>query len=247
MRTSNKILLSVFLAAVLVIAGIHIALYAKLKRGDFIAAKEIWKMDYTRHELSRVNYIVATGMDNITLIPSDTCWLEIEKNNSSRFSSRIRYQVKGDSLILIGDTTIIKGDGSSQVRKSWTKLNIYLPYATTIKGDNTEFTLKGAADSSKAPSYDITLDHEGKIRFAENEWKDSSSRFFKIVNLHADHSSGIELANYAVVDEMNLVLMTSSFEDKNAVINAGSIQADKKSTLALNGDNLQKLRQRKEP
>ena len=105
-------------------------------------------------------------------------------------------------------------------------MNIYLPSATTIKGDNAEFTLNGSADSSKAPSYDITLDHEGKIRFAENEWNDSSSRFFKIVNLHADHSSGIELANYAVVDEMNLVLMTSSFEDKNAVINAGSIQAD---------------------
>lgn len=243
MRTSNKILLSVFLAAVLVFAGIHIALYAKLKRGDFIGAKDMWKLDFTRHELSRVKYIVVKGMDNIALIPSDTSWLEIEKKNSSR----IRYQVKGDSLIMSGDTTIIRNDGSSQVQKSWTNVNIYLPYATTITGDNTEFTLKGSTDSSKAPSYDIALDHEGKIRFAENEWKDSSSRFFKIVNLRADRSSGIELANYAVVDEMNLVLITSSFDDKNAVINKGSIHADQKSTLALNGGNLQKLSQRKEP
>ncbi|MFI5155657.1 MAG: hypothetical protein ACHQEM_05705 [Chitinophagales bacterium] len=247
MRTSNKILLSVFLAAVLILAGIHIALYAKLKQGDFIPAKEMWKLDFTRHELSRVKYILAKGMDNITIIPSDTCWLEIEKNNSYHFPSSIRYQVKGDSLIMSGDTTITRNDGSSQVQKSWTNVNIYLPYGASIKGDNSEFTIKGSTDSSKALSFDITLDHEGKVHFAENEWKDSSSRFFKIVNLRADHSSGIELAKYAVVDEMNLVLTTSSFEDKNAVINTGSIQADQKSTLALNGGNLRILDHRKEP
>jgi hypothetical protein len=243
MRTSNKILLSVFLAAVLVLAGIHIALYAKLKRGDFISAKEMWKLDYTRHELSMVRYVVATGMDNITIIPSDSAWLEIQKNGSSR----IRFQVIGDSLILHGDTTVISTDGSSVMQKSWSGVNIYLPSFSKIRGDNAEFKLQGSADSTKAPSLDIIIDHAGKIRLAENEWNDSSNRYFKNISVLADHSSGIELASHTQIDEMNLILMTSSFDDKEAVINRISIQSDPKSSVALTGANLQKLSLRKEP
>ena len=242
MRTSNKILLGIYLAAILILAGIHISLYAKYKSGGYIAAKEMWRLDYTRHELKIVKYIVATGMDNITIIPSDTGFLEIEKNNSSR----IRFQVTGDSLVLRGDTTMVRSDGSSQVQKSWTNVNIYLPSVSAIKGDNAEFTLRGSTDSSKALSYDITLDHEGRVRFPENPWNDSSSRFYRNVTVRAD-ASGIELAAHAVVSEMNLTLMSSGFEDKDALINKLTIQSDQKSTLALTGGNLQKLSLRKEP
>jgi len=242
MRTSNKILLGVYLTAILILAGIHIALYAKYKTGGYVASKDVWKLDYTRHQLKMVKYVVATGMDNITIIPSDTAMLEIEKRNSSL----VRFQVIGDSLILRGDTVITASDGSLRVQKSWSELKIYLPSDAFIKGNNAEFTLKGSTDSNKALSYDIVLDNDGKVHFSENPWNDSSNRYYRNITVHA-HSSTIEFAAHTVVDEMNLDLIHSDFEDKDAVINKVSIQSDQKSRLSVTGGNLQKLNLRKEP
>ena len=80
MRTSNKILLGTILTAIFLISAIHFVLYAKYKNGDYTTPKIIEFDRFDHYKIPNIKRIVASHISNITIIPSDTALMDIEKS-----------------------------------------------------------------------------------------------------------------------------------------------------------------------
>jgi hypothetical protein len=235
MRTSNKILLTVFLAMIVALTTIHVTLFAKYKTGDFITLKEAREEQFDRHDLKKVNYIVASGLENFTIIPSDTLRLEIEKGHM------VKFFITGDSLVIHGDSnTTAPGEKENRIRSSQ-EVNLYLPSAEKITADFCDVELKAAKDSSSAKMYDFDLVNTSNFHISGNNYNDSAYKYINRLFIKASNSSVIEFTKYVSIAELKMVLNDSQFDDKDASINKLTMDADKSSTLTLKGDHLRKL------
>jgi hypothetical protein len=241
MRTSNKILLSVFLTAIFIYASIHIALYAKYKSGDFVTMKTVHHDEYITPHLTPVHYIVASGITNFSIIPSDTLRLEIEKGDTYG----VRFTIAGDSLILHGDTTVTRNDSTKDIIRSSREVKLYLPASENITLDFCSVELHTADDSSKAKSYRFSILNETSLRLTYNDYENAKAKYINSIFIKADNSSSIEFAARTEIKEADLILNNSKFEDNNAQIGNLAIDADKSSEVKLSGANLQLLKSRK--
>jgi hypothetical protein len=243
MRTSNKILLGIFILPLLILTLIHVTLYAKYKSGRYIAMKNVQEDRFIRKTLKSVNNIAVYGLDNFRIIPSDTFKLEIEKNGSSHF----RYTINGDSLVIHGDSTVIKAGEQDDIIRSYQQVNLYLPSNTTITADNSEVRLEGSKDSLHAAAYHFILTGSGGFKVDENGPDDSTVKYFRALNIRSAYSSGIELRPNTHVLDLELSLLESAFTDNGASIDKLIIDTDKISNITLQGDNLKKVNLIKKP
>jgi len=125
MKKSNKLLLGGFLTVILIITGIHIALYAKYKRGDYIL--------YHRTEiLTDSNF---GPINNIKLVRIQNVFsANIRFGGATIIESGregdLQVDQKGDSLFIRGKY-FIEGQDNHRIQ-----LNITLPYDATIVTDS---------------------------------------------------------------------------------------------------------------
>src|SRR5689334_21691636 len=99
MKKSNKLLLGGFLMVMLFIIGIHIALYAKYKSGDYslVPAYHPEKMEET--EMQQFQDVRIVRLRNVffaTVYFGDSAAVEKGKEGL------IRYEQRGDSLFITG-------------------------------------------------------------------------------------------------------------------------------------------------
>jgi hypothetical protein len=238
MRTSNKILLGIFLTIVLVLTGIHLVLYAMFKAGDFTSLKVLEIDRFKRIPIKPVNHIVVKGLVYFSISPSDSMRLDIEKTDNH---NQVRYALSGDTLIIHGDTTIYGVDKKAVIQLSRQSVNLYGLAGASIIADNTELYMAGSADSTRANSWNIVLENDAHFHLNDNDWQDSSARYYNKIDIQANGNSSIELSKYAKLKELNLQLKNAHFEDKEAVINKIQAVADKTSSISLSGTNINLL------
>jgi len=237
MKTSNKIILGIFLAPLLVLTGIQMSLYAKYKSGHYVMMKSVQEDRFVRQVLTNISHIAVYGLNNFRIKPSASMQLEIEKNENTH----LHYIVKGDSLIIHGDTVIDRANGSKDTERSYQDVNFYLPMAAiSVLADNSEVTLEGSSDSTSAKSYNFSFINGTNLRINESG-NDTSHVYFKGLTIQASHSSGIELTAQTSIADLQLTMIKSTFTDNGAAIGKLMIDADKVSDISLKGDNLRKL------
>jgi hypothetical protein len=236
MRTSNKILLGIFLAPLLILTLIHAVLYAKYKTGNYVTMKSVEEDRFIRKALKNINNIAVYGLNNFNIKPADSLQLEIEKDKNGH----LHYAIVGDSLIIHGDSTINRPDGSADIRRSYQAVNLYAPMIANIIADNADINLQGSKDSLKAISYHFSLTNSAGLK-VEDYGNDSTHIYFKGLTIKASNSPGIELTAHSRVRELVLTLLASEFTDNGASIDKLVIDADKVSNITLKGDNLRKL------
>jgi hypothetical protein len=236
MRTSNKILLGIFLTPLLILTLIQVALYAKYKSGNYVSMKTVQENRFIRKTLKNISNVKVYGLNNFRIMPSDSLRLEIEKDENSH----LHYTITGNSLIIHGDSTGPRLNGSGDIIRSYQAVNLYLPSGATITADNSEVTVQGSKDSLKATSYHFSIVNSGSLKVDENG-NDSNHVYFKGLTIQASHSSGIELTAYSSILELQLTMIESAFTDNGASIDKLVINADKASNITLKGDNLGKL------
>jgi hypothetical protein len=176
------------------------------------------------------------GLNNFHIMPSDSLKIEIEKNEGGH----LHYAIHGDSLIIHGDSAITRQGSDKDIERSYQAVNLYLPAMKTITADNSEITLQGSKDSTKAQSYHFLLGSDTKLGVEENG-DDSNYIYFSGFTVHASHSAGIEFNASARVLELQLTMIESAFSDNGASIDRLTIDADKQSSITLKGDNLKKV------
>src|ERR1700733_3371730 len=153
MRTSNKILLGIFVGPLIIITCIHVALYAKYKSGHYVAMQTVQEDRYTTAYYKNISTVSVYGLNNFTIKPSDSIKLEVEKSRDGH----LHYSFDGNTLVIHGDTTIKHSNGTSDYNRSYESVTLYLPLGTTVSADNAEITLYGTKDSLKAQAYHFTL------------------------------------------------------------------------------------------
>ncbi len=238
MRTSNKILLGIFVLPLAVLATVNTALYTKYKAGHYVAMTTIEQERFIHQPLKTIKYVTVYGLNNFTLKQADTAKLEIEKDEHGH----LHYSIIGDSLIIHGDSTI-KRAGDNEVLRSYQNVNLYLPDEVSITADNSNVYLQGAKDSVKAQSMELQLRNSSTCQIPDGDFDNATvPRYFNALSFQAAGSSGIELSNAARISTLNLDVTNSQFDDKSAAIGRLVISADKTSSLTLRGDNLQKLK-----
>ncbi|MEP6746289.1 MAG: hypothetical protein ABJB86_01115 [Bacteroidota bacterium] len=235
MKASNKILIGIFGAPLVIVTSLNIALYAKYKTGNYIAMTKVHEDRYLHIPMKKISSVAVYGLNNFNIIPADSFKLEIEKGNESH----LRYAINGDSLIIHGDSIVPHPGASDEIHRSDQSVNLYLPASIAISADNSEINLNGVKDSLKAKSYHIILARSSSLKVAQNG-DDSNHVYFNALTIQAQATS-IEFTAYTHMHELQLTTIASSFTDNGASIDKLMINADNVSGISLKGDNLKKL------
>jgi hypothetical protein len=125
MKKSNKLLLGGFLTVILIFAGIHIALFAKYKNGNYtLYHREVKDKGERMQKYPGVSFVIVRNVRIATILFGDTAAVEKGKEEL------IQYEQKGDSLVITGrNYNHDHPDERLQV-------NITLPYNVTIETDS---------------------------------------------------------------------------------------------------------------
>lgn len=235
MQTSNKILLGVFLATVLILTSIHIALYAKYKSGDFV--KQIAAERDKTISMPLIKHVSVTGLVNVELFTkfmlNQTGKPEMKVEN--RPNSRFAYRIAGDTLLLFGDSTAGK-DAYEKGARNHQLVQLSLPDAQNVKLAYGTLLLFGGLDSANAPSYSIELARHAHLGVIKRE-PASSPVFFNRMDLIIN-SSNVELEENTTVKELNVRAQTSDLFFRQTTIGHISLDVDSTTTVTLLGKNL---------
>ncbi len=235
MKTSNKILLSTLLAIFLIFIGIHIALYAKYKSGDFTVATDDFMSNDTT-TLKPVRFVKVTGMDNLVIVPSSGFAITKQKKMPGYF----KYAEVGDTLFITGDTSTYRNNNELVKRRMHETVWLHLPSIEMISAENTAIHLLGARDSAAAINTNVLL--SSASLFVQPQAADTTMFFGKLSVQARDGSEFIFSDNPSNVSQVACELRNSKIQDApSASIGTLSIRADQQSTVQLNGNNLRKL------
>jgi len=151
MKKSNRILLGIFLTAILLVTAVHVTLYAKYRSGDYTVLDDMSSM--VMQSFPHVKFISVRNV-GVSVGFGDSTQVEKTANKA------IRYYQKNDTLHVIG--TDNSGDG--KYRQS---ITVNLPATTSVFAFNTDLSFTNGRGASTGSST-IYLD-DSKARFSEHD------------------------------------------------------------------------------
>ncbi len=236
MRTSNKILLGGFVATILILVGIHVALYAKYKRGDTKDLRDLIGETVTQ-DLGNIKIISITGLQECTIIAADTARLQMDKHWKGSFS----FRINGDSLVVEGNKSIEEYARGNRVGLP---ITLHLPSVELINMQYGGLTLLGA-DSAKATSQKIVLSNS-TLQFATMD-KDSKKGMWNNLTIDAQENTEINFPKHGTINYLDVTLSNNStLHDHGVHVESFLLKMDSTSSAALRMHNLDKLKQNKQ-
>lgn len=230
MKTSNKILLGAFLTSLLIIISVHVALYAKYKKGEFtLVSDDMWPTNMVTYSLHNVKYISVDNIENLTIQASDSSNLKYDKPGDGD-GNILSVTKKNDTLFLSG-----KGDRNSPGR--WYRTtHLSLADLLPVMISNSNVHLQNAKNN-KLISIDLRLDKSSMdVNNRQNVITNFSS--FKI---EAINKSRINLFN-VTTHVLDVKLKDSFLEESNLQADSISITTDLASKIQLSGTNFLKAK-----
>lgn len=236
MKTSNKILLGTLAFIMLLFTAIHVALYAKYKKGEFVTVAQLHEERYDKHVLNNATKVDITGINSLEIIPSDTLRLEIERAGNKK--SDIRYEQKGDVLTINGGSTFMNKEGKKELSRSYSSVILYLPSNTTVNLTECSAQLTGGRDTTHSFSHTITANHS---ELTVGEWKsiENGQSYFGTIALTGNNGR-IEFLKGASFKELDLSVTDHIVNDLGFAAEKIVLSADEKSVITLKGANLRK-------
>jgi hypothetical protein len=234
MKTSNKILLGIFLAIIILTATVQLMVFAKYKRGEYVAFQRDKIIKVASVSLPAARLVALKNLGSCVLINSDTLRFETDKDKVNNIS----YRVLNDTLIIQCDTTLTADQLQRWVR-SYQMVKIYIPAAVQVNAISCDLFIDGAVDSVKAPSYYIQLSKRSQLNIRE---KHGVTSYFNRLLINSDQSA-ISLNNKVIVSDMNLTLALGSRMDyTEATFRKLTLDMDNNSTITLSGMNYKALK-----
>jgi len=169
------------------------------------------------------------------VLPGSKPQLEMEKEKIDR----VTYSVVNDTLVIIGDTLQTIDELQRGIR-NYNLVNIYVPATVQINGTYSIIRVGGATDSASAPSYTVMLKKDSHL-FINNRSHDKAAMYFNQLTINSEQSK-IELDDHSFINDLNVQLIKSTIDDKDAGIKNLTVDADPKSTVTLSGKNIKALK-----
>jgi hypothetical protein len=232
MKTSNKILLGVFLTIIVLSATINLMVYAKYKRGDTVPFVREEKR-LTSVNLPVAKYVAISALCNVELINDASPKFEVHQGQEKGIS----YQMVGDTMVILGKTSlpgqIEKGECNNQL------LKLHLPATTEVYAHFAGIRINGSKDSTLAPSYNIHFD---KRSFLQTGNSDDDHRYLNQLLL-SGNDTNFELDEHVIVSVLNLKMVNNSrFDDRKGEIRTLTLDVDNNSTINLTGNSIKNLK-----
>jgi hypothetical protein len=235
MKTSNKLLIGIFLIILILITTTQLMVYAKYKRGEVTSFKREQFDQMTSLPLPAVRFISLQGLGTCAVKPADTLKVEIQQNNANV----IKYHMVNDTLVIVGDATMTD-EKLEKGGRNFSRVNIYLPASVQLTGAYSNFRVWGADDSAAAPSYTFNLEKNSNL-FIHFKGGDNAAVYFNQLNIHGERST-VDLNEHVIMNELNLQLVDSKLNDNMATIRKITMGSDNNSSINLSGKNVKALK-----
>lgn len=233
MKTSNKILLGIFLTFILLSTTVNLIVLAKYKRGEYSAFRRDEYNIMTSYAVPATKFVSLTAVGNCILQVSDKPRYEVRADKVNLVS----YRVVNDTLIINGDSTLTRQELDRGISNN-RELKLYLPAGVHIHMANSGLAVNGGIDSAHAPSYSIDLTKKSYFYIRERK---KEPEFFNQLLLTGDESN-IALEDHVVVNELNLKVIECNIDSKKATIKNMTLDMDKKSTITFSGNSINALK-----
>jgi hypothetical protein len=233
MKTSNKILLGIFLAVLLLTTTIHLMVYAKYKRGEYAAFQRDKILKVASVNIPVTRFVSVKNLGNCVLVNSATSRFETDQNKVKNIS----YRVVNDTLIIHGDTTL-SAELLDRGLRNFQMIKVYLPATVQVNATSCNLFINGAVDSVHAPSYSIHMSKKCELNIRDEHGLTS---YFDRLFINSE-GSGISLDNKVIVTDLNLTLALSSRVDySKSTIRKMTLDMDSSSFITLSGKNFKAL------
>jgi hypothetical protein len=236
MKTSNKLLLGIFLSILLLTTTIQLMVFAKYKRGDYTPFHREEFYSLNKFTLPPVRFVSITGLGNCVISNSDSTRLEVQDYKDSQ----IVYSVQNETLIINVKNIANRSDNKNEPL-SYKLVNVYVPASVLIKAASSHIRLAGAPDSANAPSFNVQLESGSNLGVYNKNQEDADMYFNRLQVV--SESSNIQLDDHIIINSLQLDRMVSSeLDDKNALLKSITIHADDNSKVNLSGKNVKALK-----
>ena len=235
MKTSNKILLGIFLIGFSCLAAAQIALHIKYVNDEFITNEAFEAIYYNQYAPQHIKYVQVQGIAVCRIQQGPALKLLMEKNSPGY----IHHEVNGDTLLITSYNTPDQHD-NFRTNKQTQDIRLYLPAGTNIEALNTNLDIKGSLDSNTTVLYNIKLNNSC-LYSRMNTYRDSINRYFDTINVVAHNNSAVFFYERDHLKTLNLQLDSSSIQDRYSTIQQLNLIADKRSTIVLSGGNIKNI------
>ncbi|MBX3255008.1 MAG: DUF2807 domain-containing protein [Chitinophagaceae bacterium] len=214
MKTSNKILLTLFLLPFLVCSFLSIALYAKYRSNDYTTEAQFNEENHTASELPAfANIHVSNFNGHVNIEYSNDRALRMEKWNKDK----VQYEVKNNTLFI------------SSIRDHYVPVTILCPFFEQLDADSARLSIR----SYKLKNAVFNLGHAANMDF--NGQADTLSIAMK-------NSSNLDFNSQATVGLLNLVLDDhASFESFGQISRFGNVQVKDSADIRMDGKTMRSL------
>jgi hypothetical protein len=224
MKKSNKLLLGGFLTVILTIAGIHVALYAKYKSGNYtIYYPEDDRASDRMQSFQSVSVVVVRNVSGVSFQFGDQAQVEKGKEEV------IQYTQKGDSLVITGTHAYVDPYRRRLV-------NLTLPYNATLSAVNSFLYFeKGKKDGNNNT---VIYLQKSRAVFFES----GAPSMLGHVKIIASDSSVAAFHGNTHVSNLEVQLSNSALEYNEGDAGQLSIVTDSLSRLSLQSKQLLKAK-----
>jgi hypothetical protein len=215
MKKSNKLLLGGFLTVLLMIAGIHIALFAKYKKGSYTIYHPVDKRaDGSMQSFPNVSFVIIRNVSGASIQFGTRAEGEKAKEDV------VQFVQEGDSLIITGKRYI--GDPDERRR-----INFTIPYNATLSAVNSFLYFeKGKKDDENNTVINLQRSHAVFINSA-------TPFLLGHVKVVASDNSLVAFHDNTQVNHLEIQLSNSALEFNKGNAGQLSIVTDSISRLSL--------------
>jgi|RhiMetdeSRZDD1v2_1073273.scaffolds.fasta_scaffold02711_6 hypothetical protein len=232
MKKSNKILLTYFLFALLAVTAVHVTLYAKYKRGEYVSFDKVREQRMDEIALPVVKYVWLTGLQRCTILPATSTKMKVVKLPGSR----MKYNVVNDTLFITGDS-VLTNQNMNEGRRGYQAVNLYLPGTMTINTLFTDLFLNGAPDSTSAQSYVINLYGKSSLNTGD---MGNKNVYLNGLRVNAVGST-VTFDKETIIKDLYLQPSICTIYTKTAHIKHFQLKTDSTSTFTFGGNNFKEI------
>lgn len=234
MKTSNKILLGIFLTILLLTTTVQLMVYAKYKRGDYVAFQREKFITVASVKLPATRFVSVKNLGTCVLINSDTSRFETDEDKAGAIS----FRVANDTLIINGDTTLT-ADQLQHGERNFHLIKIYIPASVPVNAASCNLFIDGSVDSAHAPAYNIHLSKKSELNIRQS--RRGKFNYIGQLLINSDDSY-INFDHILDIKELNLTLALSRLAYTQATFRKLTLNTDNASTITLSGQNLNALK-----
>src|SRR5260221_13783342 len=242
MKTSNKLLVALGVGIFLLVVLLQLVLYSNYRQGLVISAKELHTENYIRYKMAAPSYLCLSGTLWVNIIPSDTFYVELPKEN--KLTGALSYRQSGDTLLITGnnDVLIHRPFVDWSYRTNQTQVNIYCRGLKEIFLAKGQLYLHGAGVQTTLPSTKLYIDSSTLWigDYKEYAEQPAAKEFFDSLDIRSVNSV-LLINSCAAIHKLQAQLDDhSELNDRQALIDSLTVRYGHDSRVGLTGANLKK-------